>query len=1440
MSGQAVTPANNPSSRRQRRRTKLTTETPSYPKRIRDRLAGHHILLTGSTGFLAKALLEKLLRCVDTIGGVHLLVRPRSDGTSARRRVERDVLRSKAFDRLRASMGSGFDGLCQEKIHVVTGDLTQHNLGLDDDTYQALTDKLTLLINSAATVTFDERIDLAVELNSLGAGRLLQLARDCGGIPFMHVSTCYVSGIRTGQVVEDFSAPPKAQDTLPRLGGSGAFDLDALVESMRKEADEIKSRFGTNMEQCRRQLIEAGMRRARSYGWNDTYTFTKWIGEQRLIRDHGDVPVVVFRPAIIESSLDEPAPGWIDGLRMADPIIVAYGKGRLSEFPAASHVPMDFIPVDFVVNAMLATLPVGDGLRSPEALYQCCSSGRNPLFLRDLRSALEEAFRLRPMNDDEGLPIKPKPLRVVRRDSFIRRWRNKQRLINGARRFLTFFNKTSPRARRLASASRKIDQLIYFAKIYSPYTHLDCRFQDDSLLEAVSWMHPDDVVEFPFDPSSIDWRDYIVNRHVPGVRSFVLGTGGEPTRGILAAQPSAPDDRPPAELLDAANLFEVFRRSAEKHADKPALQVRRKSRWIRYTYREALQASGTIMTRISEQGLEAGDCVAICGESSPEWALTYLAIMRAGMTAVPLDPQTPPEDAWEAARFAGAKLLCAGSSTYQNIAQKRSDGDVRLIEMGNPFIPAPGASRDLAPEPVRVDDTSVASILFTSGTTVAPKAVQLTHRNFIANAAALVKTHRIYPTDEFLSVLPMYHAFEFTGGFMVPMTCGATITYVDQLKGSEITTAINATGTTVMLVVPRLLQMFHDSIQGKIAVRGLVGRTLYKTVRLFSELTGRKYARKLFSKIHEGFGGRLRMFVSGGSRLDPELLDEFDAWGFAVYEGYGMTETSPVLAVNPTGGIKAGSVGRALPNVEIEIRNKNLENLGEVWVSGPNVMTGYLDNPEATSDVLVDGWLRTGDLGRIDEDGYLHLTGRSKDLIITSAGKNVYPDEVEHRYKDLPYTKELCVLAMPSTDGLGDAVHAVVVVDPGSAPELDRSSLQREIRLAAAVIAESLPDHQRIAAMHFWEEDLPKTSTLKAKRGAIKNILQDEVSASGMAGDEDEIGSSSTVTSRDEMQVEKIWGWEALRSILAGQSSKQAEAIRPSMNLLLDMGIDSIGKIDVIGQVEACFNMKVTNQQASTVARVADLIAIIGDRKPTSAARRDPSTWQRRITISDRTPALDGKLPSILRPVRWTLRGGVGTFMHTYVRVRAVARENIPKTGGFILAPNHSSHLDSPSVLTAVGGLRRVWVAGAEDYFFSSAFRRFLFGKVLDTIPFDRKSDGLAGLQRCAETLHHGDGLLLFPEGTRSISGRLGPFKVGTAVLAIERGVPIVPVHIHRAYDLFRKGQRVVRPGVVTVSFGKPIHPPECDGVVDHYAAFCELTEQVRLAVVELGKGAPA
>ena len=384
---------------------------------------------------------------------------------------------------------------------------------------------------------------------------------------------------------------------------------------------------------------------------------------------------------------------------MADPIIVAYGRGKLNEFPAKGEVPIDLIPVDFVANAMLASLPIGEDSGDGMAVYQCASSERNPLPIHSLVRWMQRAFERRPMSGENGRAIHVRRLRIVEKEVFVRRWKARYARITLLHRILTRLGFSGRRGRRLAGLVRQIDQVVYFAKIYSPYTHLDCRFADDALRGAFDRLHPEDQAGFPFDPERIDWEDYIVNRHIPGLRSYVLGSTGEPAPRILGVGDGGPLEEAPRRVVGSAgNLFELFSRTAERHPGKTAFQVRRNGRWVKYSYEDALRATGTIMQRFGERGLCAGDRVGLLAENSPEWGLTYLAMMRAGLTAIPLDRNWAGRRGGRRFASRGEVDVCefggGGEAAFDARIGGRGVGG-----FGKPVGSPAGASRDASPAP---------------------------------------------------------------------------------------------------------------------------------------------------------------------------------------------------------------------------------------------------------------------------------------------------------------------------------------------------------------------------------------------------------------------------------------------------------------------------------------------------------------------------------------------------------------------------------------------------------------------------------------------------------------------------------------------------------------------------------------------------------------------
>lgn len=535
--------------------------------RIRAFLEGKRLLLTGATGFLGKPLLEKILRAVPEIDRIYLLIRA-DKNANPQERFEREVLGSGAFNRLREEWGLQFESRIRKKVQVLEGDISQDRLGLSEADYAELIAHVQIVINSAAVVVFDERLDVAVELNTLGPRRLVELARTCRQrVIFLHVSTAYVNGQNPNVALETLLP---TEDTVPAHWRGPVLPADPeaeiaflkrLCEAAERESfsEENRRRFlreakrtplnaqetlperieTTRLRWLKERLIHLGMEHAQNRGWNDTYTFTKAMGEHLIVLSRGDLPTAIVRPSIIEGSLAEPEPGWIDGYRMADPIIIAYGKGRVPDFPADPSIVMDLIPVDFVVNAILSILPQVAEKKGVE-IYHVASGTQNPLTMRDLYTYTREHFRRDPMLDKNGHPILVRswsfpPMRVFRRRL---RWR----VLTPLRLSLALLDRfpSSPRVRRwrfqLSAALNAAERLNYYTLIYGPYILHSYRFDTARVQSLYENLSPTEKERYPFDVAAIDWRSYIDFVHIPGLKRNVLKIQSETVKPPIAEE----------------------------------------------------------------------------------------------------------------------------------------------------------------------------------------------------------------------------------------------------------------------------------------------------------------------------------------------------------------------------------------------------------------------------------------------------------------------------------------------------------------------------------------------------------------------------------------------------------------------------------------------------------------------------------------------------------------------------------------------------------------------------------------------------------------------------------------------------------------------------------------------------------------------------------------
>ena len=1420
---------------------------------IKSFFAGKGVLLTGSTGFLAKAVVEKILRDLPEIGQIYLLIRPRikADGSRVdpRERLRAEILRNSAFGRLRAQLGENFESYCESKITCISGDLTREKLGLDQAAFTELAGKIQIVINSAATVVFDERLDMALDLNTLGPQRLLELARAANGI-YVHISTAYVSGRRTGLVPEKLQEPMEAIDAQlpPGVARPEKFDvqeeivrLAELARSVKSDCEKLLAQKGILPEseeataQLRTALVGAGMRRAQSLGWNDTYTYTKFLGEQLVKMNHGDVPAVIVRPSIIESSLSEPEPGWLDGLRMADPIIIGFGKGRLADFPANQNVVLDIIPADLVVNTILtaaayiATKPKGFDL------FTIATSSENPLVFRQLYEHVRDYFQKHPMTDRAGKAVAVPSWKFPTIEQYRSNVRNRQLRPIRALNILLNGPVPVPYTRRwrskLRTLSTTLEQLLYYVDIYGPYVNLQCRFETVQTRKLLDLLSPEERERFDFDPRKIRWKNYLQDVHIPGLKRNILRMDTAPRTGageghLLDEESEAAKKRlassSPSVRGVPQTIVELCARGHERFGNKSLVEIRRVNSSpakVRITYSEIYERSRELARMLlARLGLHAGDRIALIGENGPEWVLGYMAISRACCTAVPLDRSMPPAEAARLIKFTEAKAVLLSPTIYNTASAEFSSAGVPVcLDLFSGLKPYPGQEwpfpeaslgdrplKDPAPE-------SLASILFTSGTTRDPKGVMLSHSNLISDALSVSEAIEPMASDRFLSVLPLHHALEFTAGFLIPMYGGATVYYVESYK--DIVETMKQAEVTVAIGVPRLFKLFMDGIQAKLPGRMTV--SLGETMADAWEMAGNTGAKRkqIFKKVHDGFGGKLRLFISGGDALGHEIFNFFKRFGITIVEGYGLTETSPVLTVNPLSAPKAGSVGPPVPGVEIKINNPDGEGIGEVFGRGPTIMQGYWLNPTATEKAFENGWFKSGDLGRIDKDGYLQITGRLKDVIVTSAGKNVYPDEIEGLLKDIPGVKELCIIGLPARSGMGEEVTAIVIL---AEPNTQNAKAAKDsIRAAIERVNHGLPGHQRVARIEFQIGDLPKTSTLKVQRAKVR--AQYSKPGAHEAGTTTSATSSTansflspetTGANKSASDPADVLFSEIAKAVAEVAGHIKADEVTPEMKLQMDLGIDSIGRVDLLQKLELQLGVSIPHETEGKLFSVRDVIHVA---ESAITAKGMQNTKGARIWADSHAGPNDGvhqgMRKSFSKDILQSVFGATtSVFMNTWLRVECFGLENVPKTGAYILSANHCSHLDSVAIREVLGkraaGLH---VMGAKDYFFDTRLKSWFFTTFLNALPFDREENAAQSLAACKTVLETGRAILLFPEGTRSVSGELQTFKPGIGVLAIELDFPVIPIYLRGTFESLPKGRSLPRPSRVEVRIGPPV-----------------------------------
>lgn len=1376
---------------------------------ITDFFHGKVLLITGGTAFLGQPMVAKILTSLPDVKKIYLLIRSRveSNGkvTSAQTRFEKELLTSDVFDALRQKHGAHFEEWVKKKVAAVEGELTDEKLGFSDADYQRLQNEVDIFINIAGLVQFDPPFDASLKGNALAAKHVVTFARGCSDAVFLHVSTAYVCGDRPGHVPEELH-PPYAQyarqhneENTTQIPETLTEEIDYLLslnESIRDEAEtpEQRAHFQAIAEKqlkadkrrnrkkiddlveevkgewLEERLVEAGLEHARSRGWNDTYTYMKFLAEQVVMEMRGDLRTAIVRPSIIESSIAEPHPGWLGKYRMSEPLIVGFAKGRLPDFPADPDIILDIIPVDFVVNAMLAAaeaIAKSGGIE----VYHVATGTQNPLYFRGIVEATYGYFTENPMMEN-GKPIPVPVWQYPSLEEFQKKLDSKMRLLDSAIKVLTLlpFKSAKRQRRRLFVKQSGIKAALHYIRIYAPYTRTNFEFETKKMSALYKALSPEEQKSFDFDVSQIHWTQYFQDIHIPGIKRHVLKLEeGTPQQKEESSQEEA-DEYPapapnPIDDISPQTIVDLIKIQAKRIPDRIALQMVTEDEWERYTYAETYTQSRHAAFQLWNRGLRKGDRVVLVSENQPEWCIAYLAASQIGCAVVPLDLQTPTKEILAIAEFTTAKAILASDAVLAKSKTQLTNTNI-LLQNINKFNEITNADEEIPQDFPNVEITSdtVASIIFTMGTTVDPKGAMLTHGGFISNVKAVGKALPPMEEERILSALPLYHALSFSCSLLMTLYSGTTATYVNALRPTTLLKTMREDKTTAFISVPRLFQMLQSTIERQALRDDTPGATAAE-------------------KAKNVMGGHIRVLVSGGAALDNATYDGFQKLGLTIYQGYGMTETAPVLSVNPYQNSRRGSVGPPVDGVEFQIVNSDSNGIGEIIAKGPSNMKEYYHNQDATEKAIRDGWLYTGDLGYIDEDGYLFLTGHCKDVIVPASGKNIYPVELEELYKNCEAIAEMCVVGISYEDGADTDVHAVIV------PTDDNETKKTEIHNHLQKIARQLPSYQQFHKSHLLPEALPKTENGEFDRKRVKEQLEEYLAK--------EQTLPSDATGQQDNQTDNNIP-EDILTPLAKLARMPAHQIRGESRLDTDLGLDSLTRLDLLMLLEARLGQTIPEAMVANVQTVNDVVEL------TQAFVKTENTQS--TEISEKPLKLREKPHWYAR----AFRAGIRSIYRRRFSFECTGLENIPQEKPYIITPNHTSHLDTLTVITALGQYsHRLWTLAARDYWFGNRIQGWFAHNCLNALPIEREGNFnqfLQDLRMANAVMEQNNGLLIFPEGTRSVDGELQPFKSGfLSLLIYGQQVPIIPTYIKGTYQALPKGQNLPKKHPIQIAFGEPL-----------------------------------
>jgi long-chain acyl-CoA synthetase len=901
-------------------------------------------------------------------------------------------------------------------------------------------------------------------------------------------------------------------------------------------------------------------------------------------------------------------------------------------------------------------------------------------------------------------------------------------------------------------------------------------------------------------------------------------------------------------------FYDRFVECAQRWPDNVALELQRHDHLESCTYAEVRRMAESVGRWITETKFPRGSRLAILADNHPRWVAAYLGIIASGCTAVPLDTALHSDqvakllkDSGTSALFCDAKHLpvVRPAATELKLGlilmdpDRMTDHSIQQPWLGN--LPAiigagPGNFKTAASK-----EDGLASLLYTSGTTADPKGVMLTHANFLGEVEAVFNWVGLGPNDALLGVLPLFHVLAQMANLLLPLVKGSRVVYLETLNTTELLRALSERNITAFAVVPQFFYLIHERLLQEIGKRGALTQRLFGAMVAINRTlrkVGINAGPILFRKVHDTLGPRMRYLVTGGSRFDPAIARAFHDLGIDVLQAYGLTETTAAVFANSPHDNEIGSVGKAMKGVEAKIVDPQPQEdgpaAGEVALRGPVVMKGYWNRPDATAAVLRDGWFLTGDLGYFDSRGHLFLTGRKKEVIVLSNGKNVYPEEIEAHYLKSPLIKEMAVMGLEGkpSEG-GDRLHAVIVPNFDVLRQRKIVNAKEAIRFDIEGLSPEIASTKRIGSYEIWQEDLPRTTTRKIKRFAVEKRVR--ANQSKGPADDSEFPSEKPLTADETAWLDQPDVQRALKII--GDTARAAPpALRPTLNLDLDLGFDSMQRVELLSRLEEELGGNVEESQLTDIYTVRDLIDVV--LKSAASGAGSPGT---RVTFSgwrsilaedpDDPDVLALAHPNRINDTFWYLVSRVFQLIALdRFHLKVTGLDKLPKTGAYIISSNHQSYLD-PLVLAGVlptDVFFRAFAVGTSDHFGQGIMRRL--ARSIKVMVLDPDANLVPAMRAGAFGLRHGMALVLYPEGERSIDGTPKVFKKGAAILSIHLQVPIVPVAIEGFYEAWPRNQNFRGFTPLKMVFGDPIFPPaESEASEDAYQ---RLTADVKARVV--------